>query len=236
MIYGKNREKNKIDNINIDKDKDIDVYVAKYMDIVNDKSELVNKLGELLDSIMVEVQNVVKNNDYDNLLKNLKKWKINISKLIKPDTSEKKYKPNTSEKKYKPNTSKKKDKPNTSVKKDKPNTSVKKDKPNTSKKKDDIKEYNTSEKKDDIKKYNKTLKTLNSIEKIFKRFICEKFMNEKYHVKVDKDSIVFYLIRKPIKGFKMKHMTEISKDIITLATEKETKSMNEFITICIIDN
>ena len=39
MIYGKNREKNEINNIDIDKDKDIDVYVAKYMDIVNDESE-----------------------------------------------------------------------------------------------------------------------------------------------------------------------------------------------------
>ena len=50
-------------------------------------------------------------------------------------------------------------------------------------------------------------------------------MNEKYYVKVDKDKVVFYLISKPIKGFKMKDMIEI-----------ETKTMNEFITICIIDN
>ena len=39
MIYGKNRKKNEINNIDIDKDKDIDGYVNKYMDIVNDKSE-----------------------------------------------------------------------------------------------------------------------------------------------------------------------------------------------------
>ena len=61
-------------------------------------------------------------------------------------------------------------------------------------------------------------------------------MNEKYYVKVDKDKIVFYLIRKPMKGFKMKHMIEISKDMIILATEKETKTMNDVITICIIDS
>ena len=62
MIYGKNREKNEINNIDIDKDKDIDIdgYVAKYTDIVNDKSELVNKIGEVLDNIMLEVQNIVK--------------------------------------------------------------------------------------------------------------------------------------------------------------------------------
>ena len=61
-------------------------------------------------------------------------------------------------------------------------------------------------------------------------------MNEKYYVKVDKDKVVFYLIRKPMKGFKMKHMIEISKDMIILATEKETKTMNDVITICIIDS
>ena len=89
MIYGKNRKKNEINNIDIDKD----------MDIVNDKSELVNKLGELLDSIMIELQNVVGTDNYDNLLKNLKKWRSSTLKLIKGNTSEKKDKPNTSEKK-----------------------------------------------------------------------------------------------------------------------------------------
>ena len=61
-------------------------------------------------------------------------------------------------------------------------------------------------------------------------------MNEKYSVKINKDKIVFYLMRKPIKEFEMKHMIEISKDVIILAIEKETKTMNAVITICIIDN
>ena len=69
MIYGKNREKNEITNIDIDKDKDIDGYISKYIDIINDKSLLVNKLGEILDSIVNELQNVVGTNNYDNLLK-----------------------------------------------------------------------------------------------------------------------------------------------------------------------
>ena len=34
----------------------------------------------------------------------------------------------------------------------------------------------------------------------------------------------------------MKHMSEISRDRITLAIEKETKTLNECITIRIIDN
>ena len=53
----KNREKH--ENINIDKDKDIDEYVSKYANIVNDKLELVNRIGELLDSTIIEVQNEV---------------------------------------------------------------------------------------------------------------------------------------------------------------------------------
>ena len=56
-FYGKNREKH--GEINIDKDKDIDEYVNKYTNIVNDKLELVNRIGELLDSTMIDVQNEV---------------------------------------------------------------------------------------------------------------------------------------------------------------------------------
>ena len=59
MFYPDNREKYEIDNIDIDKDNDIGGYVSMYTDIINDKLELVNRIGELLDSIMVEVQNVV---------------------------------------------------------------------------------------------------------------------------------------------------------------------------------
>ena len=57
MIYGENREKH--ETINIDKDKDIDGYVSMYTDIVNDKLELVNRIGELLDNAMIDVQNEV---------------------------------------------------------------------------------------------------------------------------------------------------------------------------------
>ena len=246
-FYDKNRESHEKIVINKYRCRCIYEYISKYTDIIYDKLELVNRIGELLDSIMVEVQNVVDmvrktDNDsliYDILAEHLKKWKDDILELInsvnvcvKPDTK-KKDNPNTSEKKDNPNTSEKKDKPNTSEKKDNPNASKKKDKPNTSEKKDNP---NTSEKKDDIKKYNKSSKTLNSVEMIFKRFICEKFMDEKYYVETDKDNIVFYLIRKPLKGFKVKHIIEISKDVIILAIEKETKALNECITIYIIDN
>ena len=56
-LQGKNREKH--ERINIDKYKDIDGYVSKYTNIVNDKLELVNRIGEILDCAMIEVQNEV---------------------------------------------------------------------------------------------------------------------------------------------------------------------------------
>ena len=68
MIFLENREKH--EKINIDKDKDIDGYVSMYSDIISDKLELVNRIGELLDGIMVEVQNVedmVRETDDDSL-------------------------------------------------------------------------------------------------------------------------------------------------------------------------
>ena len=73
MIYGKNREENEINNIDIDKDKDIDGYVTKYTDIANDKSELVNKIGEgIVPWLTLRVA------DNNIAAKNLKKWKDDI--------------------------------------------------------------------------------------------------------------------------------------------------------------
>ena len=126
MIYGKNRENNEITNIDVDKDKDIVGYISKYIDIINDKSLLVNRVGELLDSIVIELQNAVGIDDHNGIVK---KMKSDMLKLIKGGT---------------------------------------------------------------IKKYNdKASELLKSIVKVFKGFICEKFMNEKYYVNVDKDKMVF---------------------------------------------
>ena len=88
-----------------------------------------------------------------------------------------------------------------------------------------------------IKKYNdKASEILKSIGKVFKGFICEKFMNEKYYVNVDKDKMVFYLIPKLIKGVKLKPMIKISRENIILGREKETKTMNKLITIFVSEN
>ena len=56
-LQGKNREKH--DRITIYKYKDIDGYASKYTNIVNDKLKLVNRIGEILDCAIIEVQNEV---------------------------------------------------------------------------------------------------------------------------------------------------------------------------------
>ena len=58
-FYDKNREKHEKIIMNKYRCRGIDEYISKYTDIINDKLELVNRIGKLLDSVMVEVQNVV---------------------------------------------------------------------------------------------------------------------------------------------------------------------------------
>ena len=151
-IHGENREKH--EKINIDKNKDIDGYVSKYTDIVNDKLELVNRTGELLDGVINDIQNEADMIDnmkqvreidtgrlksiHNTLATILKRWRDIILEIInrdsKPDTK-KKDKPDT-KKNDKPDTepdTKKKDKYDTK-KKDKPDTkpdTKKKDKPDS---------------------------------------------------------------------------------------------------------
>ena len=155
-FYGKNREKH--ETINIDKDKDIDGYVSKYTNIVNDKLELVNRIGEILDCAMIEVQNEVdminevkqKESEIDietlklmheALAKILEKWRDVILEMInrgsacsKRDAKKKDNKPDTKKKDDKPDTKKKDNKPDTKKKDSKPDTKKKDNKPDTKKK------------------------------------------------------------------------------------------------------
>ena len=54
-IYGKNIKSSKINNI--DKDKDIDGYVSKLTDVINNRIELINKIGETTDHFLREINN-----------------------------------------------------------------------------------------------------------------------------------------------------------------------------------
>ena len=54
-IYGQNRTSIKI--IDIDKHKDIDGYVSKLTDVINNYINLINKIGETLDHVICEINN-----------------------------------------------------------------------------------------------------------------------------------------------------------------------------------
>ena len=55
MICGENRICP--EEIKIDKHKDIDGYVSKLTDVINNKIDLVNKIGEVIDHVMSEIKN-----------------------------------------------------------------------------------------------------------------------------------------------------------------------------------
>ena len=55
MICGENRICP--EEIKIDKHKDIDEYVSKLTDVINNKIELVDKIGEVIDHVMSEIKN-----------------------------------------------------------------------------------------------------------------------------------------------------------------------------------
>ena len=51
------------------------------------------------------------------------------------------------------------------------------------------------------------------------------------------DGIIFYSIHKPIKDVKIKHMIEMSKDIIKLTIEKKTKNtMKDYFSIYLFND
>ena len=66
IIFNKNRKKNKIINIDIDKDKYIEGYVNIYKKIINDKFEFVNRIVELYNNA---IDNKEFNNPKDDVLK-----------------------------------------------------------------------------------------------------------------------------------------------------------------------
>ena len=77
-IYGNKRVNNEINNIDADK-KDFNIYVRKYMNIVNDKISLINDILELINDLMSGID---ENTSNDNGLKKLKQFKTQLNKLI----------------------------------------------------------------------------------------------------------------------------------------------------------
>ena len=65
-------------------------------------------------------------------------------------------------------------------------------------------------------------------------FVCEKFMNEKFSTaKMSRDMISLSSIHTPMKGFKRIYRISINRGMISLNTEKRTKSTKQDNTICI---
>ena len=87
IIYNKNREKNKIIDIGIDKDKDIEGYINIYNKTVNDKLDFVNRISKLFNNA---IEKKKFNNLKDDVLKlisnsciyDVKKKIVTIAKML----------------------------------------------------------------------------------------------------------------------------------------------------------
>ena len=83
QVCGAKKIKHKIIN-------DKDMYLDRYINIINDKLDLVNHIGGLIDSYVLDACNIVdginkchdNNSLYDILKEDLKKFKDNVLKLI----------------------------------------------------------------------------------------------------------------------------------------------------------
>ena len=97
-MYGKNRVNNEINNINADKEKDVNSYVNKYINIVNDKISFVNDVSELIDDLMGGIDVNTSNDIALKKLKNFKNYMLksinSFNSYIKSDTKNN-TKPNT---------------------------------------------------------------------------------------------------------------------------------------------
>ena len=78
-MYGEDRVDNEINNIDVDKEKDANGYVHKFINIVNDKISLLNDVSESIDDLMGGID---VNTSNDNTLKKLKDFRSHIAKLI----------------------------------------------------------------------------------------------------------------------------------------------------------
>ena len=119
------------------------------------------------------------------------------------------------------------DKPDTKVK-DKPDTKVK-DEPDTKvKDKEDIESSASKNEPQKTLSNGEPAKIFDSIKKILKCFVCEKFMNEKFSIRgYSEAEITLCLINKPKNSSKIIHVISIYRDMLSLCIEKVTNSMKE---------
>ena len=168
LMYGEDRVDNEISNIDVDKEKDANGYVHKYINIVNYKISLLNDVSESIDDLMGGID---VNTSNDIALKKLKDFKSHIAKLInrfnlyiKQDTKKKDTK-NTTKPDTKNNTkdNTEPDIKNITKKKDTKNN-TEPDTKNNTKKKDTKNKTTPDTKKKDIKNNTKKKDTKNNTE------------------------------------------------------------------------
>ena len=76
---------------------------------------------------------------------------------------------------------------------------------------------------------------ISTIKRILEYFVCEKFIDKKFHtLRASKNTILLHSKYEPIKGFKKICRIDICRDIISLNIKKAcVNKMNEDITMCI---
>ena len=93
LIYRKNRVNDEIDNINCDKVVDAKIYARKYINIVNDKLCLVNRLSdsieELMEGLNVDTSNDIAKNKIKDFKSSIIKCVIKFDNYVKQDTKKK---------------------------------------------------------------------------------------------------------------------------------------------------
>ena len=130
---------------------------------------------------------------------------------MKKDAKKKDSKPDTKVKDAK----KKDSKPATKVK-EKPDTKVKD--------KEDIESSASKNEPQKTLSNGEPAKIFDSIKEIFKCFVCEQFMNEKFSIRgYSRDEITLCLINKPKKGFKIIHVISICRDTLLLKYRKSNE-------------
>ena len=93
LIHGKNRVNDEIDNIDCDKAVDAEIYTKKYIDIVNDKICLINKVSdsieELMEGLNVDTSKDIAKNEIKDFKSIMIKWVNKFDKYVKQDTKKK---------------------------------------------------------------------------------------------------------------------------------------------------